>query len=136
MPKADTLARIAKALDVSADYLLGLSYSEKSLKSSNVQFPETCADAIDLLDKLLYLDKTDILVSEKHDLDGFEYEVVTVIFSEPGLVKYYQGIESIKRTLSALPDSLSEAAWKFQSDARKKLYEEAKETKLQNYLTF
>lgn len=142
IPNAEVLAKIAKALDVSADYLLGLS-DDESPKSGNISkgfvaFPETCEDAIDLISQLSWIEDTQITVySGEEDIDGWSKESVNISLYDPGLVKYYHGIEGIRQSLKNLPDSLNEAAWRFQAEARQKLMDEARNTKLHiNELSF
>lgn len=127
IPNAEVLAKIAKALDVSSDYLLGLSDDEKP--KSNTTSLETCADAIRCITLLSTIKNTQLQVYDDDDGEGYVPNVC-LTFYHPGIVKYYTSINQVNQAIRNMPDSIQISAWQFQYDATKKLMEEAEKNKL------
>lgn len=129
IPNAEVLAKIAKALDVSSDYLLGLSDDEKP--KANTTSLVTCADAIRCLSLLSAIEDTQVEVyDDENDGEGYSAPNVCFTFYNQGIVKYYTSINQVNQAIRNMPDSLQISAWQFQFDATQKLMEEAEKTKL------
>lgn len=130
IPNAEVLAKIAKALDVSSDYLIGLSDDEKP--KTNTMPLVTCADAIRCLSILSTIKDTHAQVYEsEYDGEGYSVPNVCFTFYHPGIVKYYTSINQVNQAIRNMPDSIQISAWKFQYDATQKLMEEAEKNKLE-----
>lgn len=129
IPNAEVLAKIAQALDVSSDYLLGLSDDEKP--KANTTSLVTCADAIRCLSLLSTINGTHVQVyDEEYNGEGYSDPNVCFTFYNPGIVKYYKSINQVNQAVRNIPDSIQITALQFQFDATQKLMEEAEKTKL------
>ena len=128
IPNAEVLAKIAKALDVSSDYLLGLSDDEKP--KTNTMPLVTCADAIRCLSLLSTIENTQVQVYDDNDGEGYSVPNVCFTIYHPGIVKYYTSINQVNQAVRNIPDSIQISALQFQYDATKKLMEEAEKIKL------
>lgn len=129
VPKADAITKIAQAMNVSADYLLGLS-DDKKQKGNSTNL-ETCMDAIRCIDALLKIKGSWYSYNPPEDIgDGYSDPSIGITLTDPGIVKYYTAIEQVNKAVKSLPDSVLVSAWQFQYDAAKRLTDEAEKTKL------
>ena len=128
VPNALVLAKIADALKVSTDYLLGRTDNENVMQSG---FPfETCADAVRIIDLLETINNTSLYVSDDDRSHEFSSAAVEILIRDPGIVEYYSGREKTNKAVRNLPASLFESGFQFQTEARKMLMEKAQDTRL------
>jgi len=128
-PSIEIIPKIANALNVSSDYLLGLSEEERPANSKKEL--NTCEDAINLISELLRIDGSFLTVIPDEEMgDGWIGPSIRLGIYEPGIVKYYQGIEKVNKAIKDMPETLSFTALQFQFDSTQQLIKEARKTTL------
>lgn len=99
VPDANALRKIAEALNVSADYLLGLSNNEKH----NDKFVfRTCADVILLIETLRRADPDNVRITyhPEEGIDNFtSTEAFEIFIKNPGILKYYREIVKVQELM-------------------------------------
>lgn len=120
-PDAINLGKIAKALDVSADYLLGIE--KINVPENRSDQPEqftikTCGDAVRMLEALLEATVNNSFGFTKQVMDDSffdqysgtvryrekEIDCVTFTFSESGIVKFFEGVKKMNELQKQMPD--------------------------------
>lgn len=99
VPDANALKKLAEALEVSADYLLGLSDNES--RSGEFLF-STCGDVIRFIEALRGAEPNTVSLSyhpEEGDDDSMSTEAFFILFKTPGLLKYYREILRVQELM-------------------------------------
>lgn len=128
-PDAITVGKLAKSLNVSADYLLGLSDEETPINNFSLV---TCADVINLINAILAVPETEINVNKRSYEEPDTPTDVTLTFLSDIIVNYYHH----KAMLDELVESMPEASKKFGAEMRDRalndLLNEAKKKSLED----
>ena len=96
VPDAETLGKIAKALDVSADYLLGLSDNDRQSTSKKLV---TYADIAEAIDSIINTTGWEVYVQD-HSYEGSESYSIEILTSDDStLVRYYTMISDTQKAL-------------------------------------
>lgn len=123
-PDAIALAKIAKTLDVSADYLLGFETdSAPSVQNAPEDITlKTCADAIRLIGFLANaIPDTFIDVDTEAVIPDFCSQVVKIRISDPGVVAYFLELKKMQD----LFENASPAVKKYEERIKRDLLNEA-----------
>ena len=112
VPDAEKLAKIADALGVTSDYLIGLS-DKKNDSSGGIEL-DTAGDVICILLKLQKLLKCEFDIIPRHNADGeFVGEALDCVFHSKPIVEYFKEYLRMKEFFTTAPDKA--AAEKYQS---------------------
>lgn len=132
-PDAIALAKIAKTLDVSPNYLLGFETdSAPSVKNAPEEITlKTCADAIRIIERLVDLcTKSRIEVDSIRDADvGYDYPCVNISIFEDGIAEYFLELQKMESFFRAAPPSIKE----YKERIKRDLFNEAEYKYLSGY---
>ena len=123
VPDALGLAKIAKSLNVSADYLLGLSEDENNQSTNITSF----ADIATLLDRIAFITGWSIEAREYGDAesDYNSYDLIIHTGNDKQLFSYYDALDSMRQALKNVPNETTRQLLKpFQKDLKEKLLSE------------
>ena len=97
-PDAISLSKIAEALNVSADYLLGIA------EKSEDDYRFTYGDIINFILKLDKTLNTTVSVDSTQRDDGFPINYITIHIEDEKMVEYYRYVKQINDALEILPE--------------------------------
>lgn len=123
VPDAEKLALIAKALNVSADYLLGLSDNETPINNFSLV---TCADAINLINAILAIPEIEISVNKRSYEEPDTPTDVTLTFLNDIIVNYYHRKILLDDLVESMPESSKKLGAEMRDHALNDLLNEAK----------
>lgn len=107
-PSSDILGKLAKALSVSADYLLGLT-DDPAPRGQGIKI-ETVGDVVTILDKIqseIWLSKRSIVENENYNpITSETQNVLRIDISDPNIVEYYEKYFAIRQSFNELNKKL------------------------------
>ncbi|MBR4500885.1 MAG: helix-turn-helix transcriptional regulator [Clostridia bacterium] len=137
IPNAEVLAKIAKALDTSADYLLGISESEDK---KNPLLPYSDAEIVELIEDLKsHCDSLSITINDEICSTSYdpEYDKLHNIVVEPAsinikisnqsVVDYFKEIKRMEDFFSQSPLSATQDAKEYQDRVKKSMLNDLKD---------